>query len=555
MPANPIHLRALTTSQTFSHPNNHAHGDGDPHIPQTPSDIDTKCSKQRRRRKAGKGIGRSKGAKLKMSSNSESTLANHVQSQRKQSRSLTKWTGLSAARKRRMSNTRLDGMEPFISSKLKRKTKPQSAKVLNVSVKGSLGNVNELHANDISNSHSKVWPGLSKSRKKSRITNSHFSALRQTSLNAIFLSALQSPHRPVQRTSLLFAAAKAHGWSPPFTLSDPVVIMLIDSIMREAEKNRPVMDISSSGADVACEILFRCLDAFDIRPSADILMPVLRVMDRDPVVERRSTRAMSMLRYARGVQLSPTEDFVYECFKVCVSGLDIEACAMLMEYAFELELCRDMKSLGKGPLRIDYFNGVMYAALLLQDFNTLSVSQEELMRQEIEPNGLTESIFLATSFDRGDERCAKILLTGMQKKEAVLEEIVFASMLRCAGHKRDTGSVLGLYREYEKQSSFDAGLMWNVPYQGANGSWSTRASASARGDATFSLFQALRTCGAAEESFEQFRYLKDKYHCKPSRSLYALVIEACWKGGRLDLAKKLRNEMEMDLFNAKKMTK
>lgn len=402
-----------------------------------------------------------------------------------------------------------------------------------------------------------VWRGLSAYRRERMrmpgIPLISLSKVQDLALEAALSSSVRT--QGMRHAVGLLQAAEKHRspsrkFNPSAAVCDELLVTVIQSVMRAAEKRPDVSLLSSGGADVACEALFRCLDVFNMRPSIAALTVLLRSAKRDPIVERRSERALSIFRYSRAMQLGPTVDFVYDCFSTCVAGLDVEAAAIVMDFALANRVYREPSNEGVGPSEVDYYNGVMHAALLMGDHNTAVTAHNELTRRELKATDVTESIYLAMCFERRDERTARILLNAIQDRNGTLADCVYTAMLRAAGQKNDVAAVRSIFRDFERERGLcrenfhDIVSAQHAAFQGVNAVISDRASAAARGDPTFVVFEALRTCCAPDDALEMLEYLTREYGFRAPKAVYVLVIETCWKGGRLDLAKKVRVEME-----------
>lgn len=403
-----------------------------------------------------------------------------------------------------------------------------------------------------------AWSGLSAHRRdRMRIPGIppvSLSKMQDLALEAALSSSVRSQGNVRHAMGLVQAAEKHRPSSckfdPSASVCDEILVSLIESTMRAAEKRPDVSLLSANGADLTCEALFRCIDLFNMKPTIAALTVLLRSAKRDPIVERRSERALSIFRYSRAVQLGPTIDFVYDCFCTCVAGLDVEAAAIVMDFALSNKVYREPSKEGRGPSKVDYYNGVMQAALLMGDHHTTVTAHSELIRRELKPTDLTESIYLAMCFERRDERTARILLNAIQNRGGKLADCVYTAMLRAAGQQNDVAAVRSIFRDFERERGLsrenfhDIVSAQHAAYQGVNAVISDRASAASRGDPTFVVFEALRTCCAPNDAMEMLEYLTREYGFRAPKAVYVLVIETCWRGGRLDLARKVRLEME-----------
>lgn len=278
-----------------------------------------------------------------------------------------------------------------------------------------------------------------------------------------------------------------------------------------------------------------------------MLRVVLYAAAMDPIVERRSQRALSVLKYLRAAHLSLTPDFVFECFRVCVSALDAQAAAVLMDFAINTAaawtsdgLLENDEAIGTDKRR--YLNGIMFVAVLTGDLNTAITAYEEFERFAIAHDDLTDSLVVAMYLTGGQEADAVQLFTDMKSRGCKVSNIAYAALIRAAGERGSVDRVLALVREYLAQGA--ERCEFEGP-RGLNGNaWEVEVSEKAAmlgaGDAVYSAFVALRTCAASQEAYELLRELGDAV----SQRMRLMVVETCWKSGRADLVAELREAME-----------
>lgn len=267
----------------------------------------------------------------------------------------------------------------------------------------------------------------------------------------------------------------------------------------------------------------------------------------DPIVERRSQRALSVLKYLRAAHMPLTPDFVFDCFRVCVSALDARAAAVLMDFAFNTAeawtsdgFCGNEVAHGVGRRR--YLNGIIFVTVLTGDLNTAVTAYDELERCAIGHDDLTDSLLVAMYLKGRQEAEAIRLFKDMKSRGSTVFNTAYAALIRAAGERGSVGEVLALVREFTRQAG--ARCEFEGP-RGLNGNpWevevSERASLLGAGDAVYSAFAALRMCGAGQEAYELLRELGDAV----SQRMRLMVLETCWRSGRADLATELREEME-----------
>lgn len=377
----------------------------------------------------------------------------------------------------------------------------------------------------------------------------------QHAIQHAFQSAIDAPHLHIPSLYTLLHTTRAHCGRPDLNPSDNLFASLIDRIVRHVAQEPVITILGAGGADIACEAFFQCIQLFQVRPDVPMLLAVLDGAARDPIVERRADRALSVFRFLRTAQLTPTPRFVFECFRVCVSGLAMESAAVLLDFALHHKFYRGGGGeSGEGgefvPTVRDYYNGMMYAALLTGDLNTTLTAHGEMIKNGIEPDELTQSIMVAVCLKRGDESGALSLFKSMQRRKCTIASCAYAALICAAGQRRDVDGVLQLVREYVEQKKCGSGVMFEGPV-GLNSSRyelevSSRAAALGAGDPLFSAFVALRACSAGKEAFELLSRLKDRAGLKPSRQILMFAMETCQREGRLDLARRLRLEMERD---------
>lgn len=396
------------------------------------------------------------------------------------------------------------------------------------------------------------WKGLDVKRLPALPERILFEQQRRAIKHA-FQSALEAPYLHIPSLRTLLYTTRTHSNRPDLNPPDNLFALLINRIVTHTQQNPAISFLGAGGADTACEAFFQCVQLFEQRPDVPMLLAVLDAAARDPVVERRAERALSVFRFLRAAQLAPTPRFVFECFRVCVAGLAVEAAAVLMDFALY------HKFYGEGavdgdivPSVRDYYNGMMFAALLTGDLNTALTAHAEMLKQGIEPDDLTQSIMIAVCVRRGDERSALSLFESMKRRNCTIAGCGYAALIHSAGERRDVDKVLALVREYVGRSGCGdgGGVMFEGP-MGLNSSRydlevSSRAAALSRGDPVFSAFAALRACTASEHACLLLKELKERVRFEPSRRILMVVMETCLRGGKLDLARELRMDMERD---------
>lgn len=395
------------------------------------------------------------------------------------------------------------------------------------------------------------WTGLSATRlRKLRDKTAELSEIdvHNSSINALMASILETQHMSMVANTFR-AMAHTNQSDIPFTLTSNTIHLIVQSCMKSAVQDDRIAALSSNAADTAVEVVFRLIHSFDIRPDIQIFRTIVRAAAEDPVFERRSERIWSVLRYARAAQLVPSLDFIYDCFSTLIGAVDVEGAAALMEFALRKEMYDD-SGRGHGPRQIDYYNGVMYAAWLMSQFSVIDAAYAELKRIGLHPNHSTQCTLLAATVDTGDEEAAERIFNAIQSSGKPVTSFVFAALIRAAGEKGNVESVLENFKRFEThlrehQISFrDTLSAPSLSSRAAYGEHSVREMATGRADPTMALFRALRACKRSSEATEMLATLKSRYDFVPSPVLYSIVIETCWRAGKVELAKSLRLEMQ-----------
>lgn len=405
-----------------------------------------------------------------------------------------------------------------------------------------------------------VWKGLDV-RRLPALPERILCQQQQHALQHAFQSAIDAPHLHISSLCTLLHTTRTHCNRPDLNPSDKLFASLINRIVQHAEQEPMITILGAGGADIACEAFFKCIQVFEVRPDVPMLLAVLDGAARDPIVERRADRALSVFRFLRAAQLTPTPHFVFECFRVCVSGLSVEAAAVLLDFALYHRFYgeeggedggEDGEESDFAPTVRDYYNGMMYAALLMGDLNTTLTAHAEMLKNGIEPDELTQSMMVAIRLKRGDESGALSLFKSMQGRECAIANCAYAALIHTAGERRDVDGVLRLVRECVGRRKRSSAKMFEGP-MGLNSNKyelevSSKAAALGGGDPIYSAFAALRACTAGKEAFSLLRELKGRIGFEPSQRMLMFAMETCQREGRLDLARKLRLKMEHGNF-------
>eukprot|EP00177_Eucheuma_denticulatum_P002333 GFKZ01004188.1.p1 GENE.GFKZ01004188.1~~GFKZ01004188.1.p1 ORF type:complete len:460 (+),score=66.76 GFKZ01004188.1:206-1585(+) len=392
------------------------------------------------------------------------------------------------------------------------------------------------------------WKGLDVKRLSPPASNPESSKLPHHALATAFNSLAHSnPPHNIPALHALLLSARHHSNTTTLAAPHPALAHLLQAIISHSSSNPTVNLLSASGSDLAVEALFRLAHRFDIRPDPCMLRVVLHAAAMDPIVERRSQRALSVLKYLRAAHMPLTPDFVFDCFRVCVSALDARAAAVLMDFAINTAeawrsdgFCENELALGVGRRR--YLNGLMFVAVLTGDLNTAVTAYHELERCAVGHNDLTDSLLVAMYLKGRQEADAIQLFKNIRNRGSKVFNIAYAALIRAAGERGSVEEVLALVREFVKQT--EARCEFEGP-RGLNGNpWevevSERAALLGAGDAIYSAFVALRMCMAGKEAYELLQELGDAV----SKRMSLMVLETCWRSGRADLATVLREEME-----------
>lgn len=188
----------------------------------------------------------------------------------------------------------------------------------------------------------------------------------------------------------------------------------------------------------------------------------------------------------------------------------------------------------------------MQAAFVTQQYPIVHTAVGEMTRRKIELDNLTHAILLATYIESADERADD--LYGSVNKP--YPDLLHAAIIRAAAKERNPSTVIAAYTAFEndlersERTFYDTLSLPATTTLPAYGSLGKTALATARADPTMSLFYALRMCSAPEEAYAVLLRLGQKYDYRASSIVYTTIIEAAWKTGKLDLAKRLRVEMQ-----------
>ena len=429
----------------------------------------------------------------------------------------------------------------------------------NDSISSSTALCKQNHSDDISekpsDSRDSVWTGLNRLQNEElcHLSERRIIEKQDKAINAAMLSALQLRRHAIRKALSIYKEyirTRNTDNSNMFQPSQQVQRGIVRRTVADAQATPEINAITSNGIDVAVESMFRVSDIFNVRIGSELLEDVLELTADDPDAERRAKRALSLFRYYWSLQKPFSVTFTYKCFCYCVDALDLDSVVKLMEFAQTKQIFEDHDNNRSAPTELNYYNGVMYTALMLNQYEIVRTAYEELQARKMKTDNFTENIFTAMRIDLGEEASIESALRSMKLKGITPVDCTYASLIRAAGRNEDVSTVLDLYSKFEDffQSS---GRTFRQTLSAASDVFrvrdltpSSKITALGRSDPTIAMFQALRMCSAAEAAIERLQYLKDKYKFSPPRSISWIITETCFKGSRLDLAQQLRIDKE-----------
>lgn len=309
---------------------------------------------------------------------------------------------------------------------------------------------------------------------------------------------------------------------------DAILTSVISRVERELRARPHIAALSCGGADVLCEAVLRAAGLFGARAGPRALAAVVRVGRADPVCARRAERALSVLRYARAGQGAMDAALVWEVFRACVEGGDVQAAAGVMQVAVGMRLCG-----GDGVVR--FYNGVMAAALVGGDWNTVEAAIGEMEARGVQGDDETMGLVVAMWGERGEGSRLREGVREMRREGRRVADVVYWALIREAGRRRDGEGGVRVWEEWERERERER-------QREADGEGEV-AGLGGKGDPRLALFEMLRRCEMAEEAVRMREYVRDKYGWG-GKAVGVLVVETCWRAQRIDLGKRVRIEME-----------
>ena len=400
-----------------------------------------------------------------------------------------------------------------------------------------------------------IWTGLNRPRNKESCHSSERSIIEKQdkAIEDAMLSALQLRRHAIRRTLSIYkeyVRMRNTDDSNTFKPSQQIQREIVRRIFVDAQATPEISAITSNGVDVAVESIFRVSDIFNVRIGSELLEEVLELTAGDPDVERRAKRALSFFRYYWSLQKPFSVIFTYRCFCFCVDALDLDSVVKLMEFAQTKQIFEHHGNNRSSPIELNYYNGLMYTALMLNQHEIVKTAYEELRARRMKTDNFTENIIAATRIDLGEEHSIESTLSSMKLRGITPVDCTYASLIRAAGRNEDIPAVLDLYSKFEDFFQLSERTFQQTLSAASDVSRvrdltpSSKITALGRSDPTVAMFQALRMCSAAEAAIERLEYLKNKYKFSPPRSISWIITETCFKGSRLDLAQQLRIDKE-----------
>lgn len=344
---------------------------------------------------------------------------------------------------------------------------------------------------------------------------------------------------------------------------------------------------------VAVETLTRFRDSFGIRPTASTLAIIARASAHDPDIDARASRALSVLRAMRRDRVMPTAELLRACFDTCVEGLNVHAALAIMQMARDsgfLHRNNDttndidsihlssstrntmnttttemMKTISPSAenhsedsctsLELPYYNGIIQACVFSGRFAAAAAAFREMIQRDIQRDHVTFSLLVAFYAELGHRDSAENAMRDLRKNGFIPTSVAYAACIRLAGSTGDGATILALYDEFEKHcigknvslsGNFSSVTMLRTSSLSNPSSIALEA---AKADVTLSAFQAFRAARDATRALCLLHRLRNEFDYKPTRTIYLLVCETCWRATpqRLDAVEKLRVEMHATL--------
>ncbi len=324
--------------------------------------------------------------------------------------------------------------------------------------------------------------------------------------------------------------------------------------------------------------------AVSLRPSADTateaylrigtdccegLTVVARAAQLDPIAENRTNRILSVLRHLRRSRLLPDAPLLFACFETAVSAADISLAATIHntvvasrfmtwpdgddENSRYLELMRSSALPGPVvarsntenhaskqssnrasqydtlPKAIEYYNGLVRAALLSSSHAAAAAALRELHARGAGANAETVSLLAAAHAELDDATGALSLLDALPSPSPPLP---LAALIRGAGRARDFRRVRTLLERVPKNAPLSAISVSEVPV--------SKQTLSAAGDdvmlAAILAARATEDVNGALWLLSQFDGMRG---VEVSSFILGVVAETAWRANQPEVAREI----------------
>lgn len=429
------------------------------------------------------------------------------------------------------------------------------------------------------------WHGLTPFRKRRvrHVTHNVQADLRLKSLTAALASALRWPNYGLELSSRIAGAAKiTYCGSLHATIINQVAARAIDSqgdmtehlalhteysksTINATTKNGTAKHINKMNcgmvADLAIETFIRLSSSTRTTPAA--LVAVTEICARDQVVERRGTRAASVLRFIQYNRTLSTYAVYKALFEAFVEALDYQAALATLNYVHSTYTHISI------PDRAHWYDRFIYAALVRRELGIVEAALTTKKQLGLpDDSDYARNIKIALDAERGDfgqaARAARRLIKANRSGQKVqVEPFVFAYLIKGAGKMEDVNVVLEWYKLFEnsiEQSRVKFYQSLSLPTFSAaprlkkqaasspephsetksTSDYSLRSSDEAATDPTFAVFLALRVCGEPQAALKLIERLHTRYGVVFSPQVHSIVSETCFRAQRIDLATRLR---------------
>lgn len=309
------------------------------------------------------------------------------------------------------------------------------------------------------------------------------------------------------------------------------------------------------------------------------LAVIARTAKLDPVAENRTNRILSVLRHLRRSRLLPDAELLFACFETAVSAADIHLAATIHNTAIAsrfmkwpdrdedddsqyLALVRSSAlpgpvvptvpisesisskcSTNKSsthlelplPLAIEYYNGLVRAALLSSSHAAAAAALRELHARGAGANAETVSLLAAAHAELDDATGALTLLDALSSPSS-LPPLALAALIRSAGRARDFQRVRVLMEHAPHDMQLSAVCIGDVIV-------SKQTLAAAGDDVMLAGFLAARACSDVEGALSMLRRLDVMQQDKASTFILGVVAETAWRANRPDVARDIHSRI------------